>query len=346
MKIVIESLAYEAPQRVCTSLMIEERLAPLYASLGLAEGRLELMTGIHERRFWDNPGEKPSVGATRAALKLGDQLEGVDALLYAGVCRDGLEPATAAYVHQQLKLPQEAFFLDVSSACLGFINAIYVAKSLIASGAKKRVLIVASENGESLLENTLHLLLNTPQTRQTIKPYFANLTIGAGACAMVVASEKALRASPVAELGAIHFQNDTSSVHLCEGQQVTLHGAPVYNMVTDSEALLHAGLRLAKSCWSGFLEKASTAGPSFGAVLAHQVGKQHAGLYEAIGVGLEKSHFTYPEWGNVGSVSLPLTLACFLEKQSNFESPIALLGIGSGLSAMMAELLPVNGTAS
>ena len=44
--------AYEAPPQVVTSEALERRLAPLYQRLKLPEGRLELMTGIRERRFW------------------------------------------------------------------------------------------------------------------------------------------------------------------------------------------------------------------------------------------------------------------------------------------------------
>ncbi len=38
---------------VGTSEEIERRLEPLYRRLRLPEGRLELMTGIRERRFWE-----------------------------------------------------------------------------------------------------------------------------------------------------------------------------------------------------------------------------------------------------------------------------------------------------
>ena len=53
--VVIETLAYELPPEVWTSAAIEEKLAPLYERLKLPAGRLELMTGIRERRFWPGP---------------------------------------------------------------------------------------------------------------------------------------------------------------------------------------------------------------------------------------------------------------------------------------------------
>ncbi len=49
--VCIESLAVALPEEICPSAAIEERLRPLYERLKLPFGRLELMTGIRERRF-------------------------------------------------------------------------------------------------------------------------------------------------------------------------------------------------------------------------------------------------------------------------------------------------------
>ena len=50
--VYIESINYSIPDEIVTSDEIEARLEPLYTRLRLPEGRLELMTGIRERRFW------------------------------------------------------------------------------------------------------------------------------------------------------------------------------------------------------------------------------------------------------------------------------------------------------
>ena len=67
----LASLAHELPPRRVRSAELEERLAPIYDRLGLRVGRLELMTGIAERRFAE-PGTRPSTlaaGAGRIALE-------------------------------------------------------------------------------------------------------------------------------------------------------------------------------------------------------------------------------------------------------------------------------------
>jgi len=59
---------YELPPGVITSEDIEERLNPVYENLKLPQGRLELMSGIKERRFWPK-GTRPSDAAVLAGQK-------------------------------------------------------------------------------------------------------------------------------------------------------------------------------------------------------------------------------------------------------------------------------------
>ena len=69
--VCIEAVAHTLPPHVVTSEEIESRLAPVYERLSLPAGRLELMTGIRERRFYD-PGTLPgavSVLTARDALE-------------------------------------------------------------------------------------------------------------------------------------------------------------------------------------------------------------------------------------------------------------------------------------
>jgi hypothetical protein len=53
-KVCIKSFGYELPETIVTSLSLEERLAPIYDKFNLSYGRLEMITGIRERRLWDD----------------------------------------------------------------------------------------------------------------------------------------------------------------------------------------------------------------------------------------------------------------------------------------------------
>jgi 3-oxoacyl-[acyl-carrier-protein] synthase-3 len=337
--VVIESLAYSFPDEIVSSASIEARLKPLYERLSLPEGRLELMTGIKSRRFWSHP-IKPSEAATAAAKKALEKSQydvgAIDVLIHAAVSRDCLEPATAAYIHRALGLSENTQFFDVSNACLGFLNAMILGASMIEQGHVRTVLIVAGENGKPLLEKTIETLLSSNLDRKEIKPYFANLTIGAGAVAMVLSQEMLVdRHSP--KILAATIKADTASCELCEGGAAEGGG---FDMQTDSEALLHAGLDLADKNWDAFKVETGWAQDTPNCVISHQVGSRHqALLYERLGLAPELDYSTFPFLGNVGSVSVPITLALAFESGAiHSGDSVALLGIGSGLSSIMMAL--------
>lgn len=335
---VIESIATALPPDRLTSADIERRLAPLYERLRLPEGRLELMTGIRERRVWP-VGTRPSdasAAAGRAVLaRSGLRAEQVELFIHAAVCRDMLEPATASFAHRKIGLPPTAQIFDLSNACLGWLNALTVAAGLIESGQIKCALVCSGENGGPLVEQTLQTLLSAPLDRNGIKPFFANLTIGSGAVAAMVCHESLLPAGARAHRlhGGI-ARAATAHSELCQGDT---HGADALAMQTDSEALLVAGIELARETWGAFTAEF---GKDFDRTICHQVGSTHRRkLYDALGLDLAKDFSTFETLGNTGSVALPATLCAAVETGSiQPGSKVALLGIGSGLNSLMLSL--------
>ena len=195
-KVVIEKMAYSLPPNIVRSEELEESLSPLYDRLNLNIGRLELMTGIKERRFWESK-QKASEASAEAGIKLLKEgnidPSSVDLLIHSAVCRDRLEPATASYVHNLMGLGRNTQILDVSNACLGFLNALILAGSMIEQGIINRAIIVAGENGKPLVDETVNLLNSSNLDRKSIKPYFANLTIGGGAVAWSICRDSKKR---------------------------------------------------------------------------------------------------------------------------------------------------------
>src|SRR5260370_42650709 len=100
-RVFIDAIGYELPPVVVTSTDLEARLRPVYQALRLAEGKMEALTGISERRWWE-PGYPLSQGAIAAALKAlaasNVRASDVQVLIFAAVCREQFEPATACKV--------------------------------------------------------------------------------------------------------------------------------------------------------------------------------------------------------------------------------------------------------
>lgn len=338
-QVAIEAMAFALPQDVFSSDTIETELSPLYDRLNLPRGRLELMTGIRERRFWPS-NHRPSVASAEAGRKLlglGVDKDEIDLLIHSSVCRDRLEPATASYVHRLLDLSGNTQILDISNACLGFINAVVLAGSMIESGQINRAMIVAGENGKPLVDRTIKILNQGDLNRKEIKPYFANLTIGAGAVAWSLVN-KELTSSDRPRLGTFSCETDTSYNHLCEGETA----GDELVMQTDSEELLHAGISVAEKAWAKFMKISHWTAETPSLITTHQVGKAHTqAVFNSLDLDLNKNYSTFETLGNCGSVSLPLTYthACESSPRRLRERSV-LLGIGSGLSSLMLSINP------
>src|ERR1700722_9220714 len=192
--VAIAAVSHVLPPEVVTSADLEARLRPVYERLGLPEGRLELMTGIRERRFFPRgtrPGQVSAETADRAIDRSQIDRSHFGALVHGSVCRDQLEPATASFVHHGAALPQSAFVLDVSNACLGLLNGMILLADMIELGQIRAGVVVGTEDGRALVEGTIEsLLANDGLTRQEIKRYFASLTIGSGSAAIVLCDHK------------------------------------------------------------------------------------------------------------------------------------------------------------
>ena len=148
--VYIDAFGYELAPNVVTSDDIERRLEPLYEALRFQKGQLEALTGIRERRFWD-PGFAMHEGAVKAGRKAMDASavspEHIGMLIYGGVCRDNLEPATACAVADGLGLGPNTHIYDVSNACLGILNGMIQTANAIELGQIKAGLVVKKAGG-------------------------------------------------------------------------------------------------------------------------------------------------------------------------------------------------------
>lgn len=338
--VCVEAVAHTLPPQVVTSADIEQQLAPVYERLGLPQGRLELMTGIVERRFFER-GTLPgaiSVQTAQAALRQsGLDRRQIGALIHGSVCRDQMEPATAAGVHAGVGLPDAALVLDVSNACLGLLNGVLLVADQIELGRIRAGIVVGTETGRSLVEGTIDSLLHdTTLTRQSIKPAFASLTIGSGSAAIVLCDRRLSRTGHRLLGGG--FLSDTAGHRLCAGGvQAELHGDSRPRMETDSEALLHAGIALAQRTWQKTRQILGWTNADVDRVFTHQVGRQHRSLLmERLELDPALDFPTVERFGNTGAVALPMALSLGLaQSPPPSGARLALLGIGSGLNSVM-----------
>lgn len=338
-RVGLVAIGGELPDEVWSSESIERRLQPLYHRLRLPEGRLELMTGIRERRVWP-AGTLPSGPSVRTG-RLALEASGVDparvgCLIHASVCRDFLEPATASRVHHELGLPAACWVYDLSNACLGLLNGAVQVAMMIESGAIGAGLVVGTESSRPLLEETIAALnRDETLTRKSVKSAVASLTIGSGSCAWLLADRRLCPdATPLHVATALAR---TEFHDLCRSDQDAGAGMQPL-MDTDSERLMAEGIETGRQAFEGLLAETGWRRADIDRTACHQVGSRHRqAMLGRLGLPPEGDSLTFDRLGNTGSVALPLTLAAAASRDEVCPGHrLALLGIGSGINSVMA----------
>jgi 3-oxoacyl-[acyl-carrier-protein] synthase-3 len=335
-RVCLESFGFTLPDEFVTPAHIEERLEPLYRRLRLPEGRLELMTGIRERRFFP-PGTRPSTVSIESAQKA-ITASGIDpryfgALVHGSVCRDYLEPATACRVHHGLGLPGEALIYDVSNACLGLLTGMIQVANMIELGQIRAGIVVGTESGRDLVENTIaRLNADVTLTRESIKDSIASLTIGSASVAIVLSDEELSRAGNRLTGAAVYC--DTSHHELCRSRGLETM------MDTDSEMLMRQGIATGVETFRRFLGVAGWEPEEIHRTFCHQVGAAHRKLMlESLGLNPANDFATLETLGNTGAAALPVTMALGIEQgQLQTGDRVAMLGIGSGINCQMLSV--------
>ena len=338
--VCVESIICTLPDEVLTTIELEKRLAPVYERLKLPQGRLELLTGIRERRLWP-PGTLPGDQSVKTCEKL-LQTSGFDpgkigAFLHGSVCRDYLEPATACGVHRRLRLPDECTIYDISNACLGIATGMVQIANMIELGQIEAGIVVGTESSRSLTEATVRFLnADTTLDRKGIKRAFASLTIGSGSAAVLL-THRNLSQTGRQLLGGTVLSNTVFS-GLCRSDTDQGGGDSMNPLMwTDSEMLMVEGVNLAQTAFERFLKTTGWTRDSIDLFLTHQVGKAHQQLlFEKLGLSAEKHYSTIEFLGNTGSAAMPTAAALAVEEgRVQPGNRLAFLGIGSGINTLM-----------
>lgn len=318
-----------APVEV-SSDAFDERLSDTLKRLRLPRKLLQRVAGVYTRRNWHHPTDYFEGAATAARQALADSgisADQIGLMINTSVSREGLEPSVAVAIHDKIGLSSRAMNFDITNACLGFVNGMTVAATMIEAGQVDYALVVAGEDMSRVHESTIARLQESGITREEYLNEFATLTLGSGAAAAVLA-----RADHHPQghriLGGI-TRAATWNHELCVGDYD--------GMFTDNKGLLENGVELITAAW----QEAHQSGwdwQNMDFYIPHQVSANHVtAVTEAININPDLVAKTYPELGNVGPAALPITLARKAPEMKPGDR-ILCLGVGSGLNTAMLEI--------
>ncbi|WP_227425027.1 3-oxoacyl-ACP synthase III [Pengzhenrongella sicca] len=318
----------EAPV-VVPSSHFDERLAASLRRLRLPRGLLERVAGVRERRWWDADtafDDAAIAAGAKALAEAGVDASDVGLVINTSVTRAHLEPSVASKVHDGLGLPPSALNFDLTNACLGFVNGLTLAATLIDAGQIRYAVIVDGEDSQPAQEATLARLAGPDVTRQGFLDEFATLTLGSGAAAAVL--------GPIADHPGGHRL--VGGVTRAATQHHGLCVGGVDGMRTDPAGLLAGGLELVQAAWDEAQPEWNWSG--LARYVMHQVSRVHVdAIAEALGLDLARVPLTFPTYGNVGPASLPMTLAREVDSLATGDRVLC-MGVGSGLNTAMLEI--------
>jgi len=270
-----------------------------------------------------------------AARRLIDSLPcdpaGIDALIFVTQTPDHFQPSNANILHGRLGLPKTVAAFDVNQGCSGWVYGLWLAGSLIESGACQRVLLLAGDT----VTQKIH-----PQDR-AIVPLFSD------ACSATLL-ERGDKANPftfdlysdgtghraICIPGGGHRHWDDPSLreeqtdadgNVRTGENLFVNGLEVFNFTLREET----------TSLKAFLEKLKLSADDIDALVLHQA--NHfilKNLAQRLGFPIAKVPVgTLRAYGNQSSASIPMVLCHDLGERLQGESLCLLLsGFGVGLS--------------
>ena len=256
----------------------------------------------------------------------------IDALIMVTQSPDYLIPATSYGMQHRLGLSSECYLMDLTQGCSGFVNGLFAACGLIASGIAKRVLLCAGD--------VLAGMLMRSQADLDQKANSALFGDGAGV-ALITASD--------AKTSYFSIQNNGESADTIISQYLgfkyrfsddfdpemvkTLHGSSI-----DGGKLADYMLRVVKDDLSRLRRYSGTEYDDLSYCIAHQANRTlMSALADVSGMRPGFMPFLAAKTGNTSSASIPLALSENRSMLPEIKNKMTLLcGFGVGLSVASA----------
>ncbi|MEX0346369.1 MAG: 3-oxoacyl-ACP synthase III family protein [Rhizobiaceae bacterium] len=334
----IGSIRYRLPTKRYSNNDVIALLPEYAPSLSAAEidelsRRIELgysLTGS-KYRYWLDEGEFAldyAISACNEALEdAGIKASEVGAIIYVGVGRGFLEPATAAAVQKYIGATNATSF-DILEACVSWVRGLEIAQSLLKTEQYDNVLLVNCEMGMRSF-----LAVGQELTPDNLHLYFSGLTVGEAATATVLL--------PSGQDFQFHFQTFPEGLGDC---MIPLRNTDLFVRETLPEEaiserffalsgpLVHTGLNGIEKVFQR-ARYADLAPPDL--TLIHSVSeKASKAALKRIGLDWDRHFDIHASHGNTVSASLPLGIALAIEagRLTDHGSDVLLIGAGAGVS--------------
>lgn len=244
------------------------------------------------------------IAAQRALDDAGISASEIDLIIYTGMSKAFVEPATGHVLRHELGALR-ANVIDTQDACTSFMKSMEIADSLIKTGNYRTVLIAAGER-------TFDWADFSCKTVDELAWKFGSLTIGDAAGAMVL---QGTEEGPY----AADRRHMRSFYRLADGEYSTCHiglnyrVGDRYRLHSHSSRLIRSGLKHMMELVKDILSADEWKDIQYECLFIHDIGRM---IDEMVLPALRQAHVCipesyrsfYPEIGNIASASLPVAM--------------------------------------
>ncbi len=274
----------------------------------MTKARQQLEKSGNVTRYWCTEEQYctdiAKIASERALADAGLEAGELDLILFTGMSKAFVEPATAHVLRHEIGA-FNANVMDTQDACTSFMKSIELADSLIQCGRYENVLVVAGER-------TFDWADFTCKTVYELDWKFGSMTIGdaAGAVILQPTREPGYTKNPKHMRFFYHIEDGTyATCHIGLNFRI----GERYRLHSHSARLIRTGLKAIMSLVVELLHQEEFQGIQYDNLFIHDIGKM---IDDLVLPSLRKSDVCipdtyrsyFPEYGNIASVSFPMGL--------------------------------------
>lgn len=277
-----------------------------------------------------------TAAGSRLMARLGWPAESIDGLVFVTQTPDHLLPCNAAIVHGRLGLSKNCLSFDIPLGCSGYVYGLSMAGHLVASGACKRVLLLAGDTVRKLVsgeDRSVAMVFGDAgsataleQSPDAMPSTFVLGTDGTGAANLIVPAG-GFRHPRSPETGTL-VRDDEGNAR--SANHVYMNGWEIFNFTN----------REVPGLIRSVLERHGWSTEDVSAALFHQANRfiiNH--LARKLKFPSDKVPINIDRYGNTGPVSLPLLLSEWMfHHQGSMGERLVMVGFGVGYSWGAAAL--------
>lgn len=305
------------PDRVVTNEQLSQ-------TVDTSDEWIRSRTGILERRFGSDEQSTSDLAleaAQKALAHAGVLPDEIDLVLVATITPDMAFPSTACVLQHKLGLRKVACF-DLEAACSGFLYALDVADSMLASGRYNKALVVGAEKMSSIMDW---------EDRTTC------VLFGDGAGAAVLSKE----GEGPALVGFYCGADGSNPSLLCQpaggsalpASSETLSSRKHFLKMNGRE-IFKSAVRVMESSCRTLLEEHNLELSDVSLIIPHQANMRIVeSLSQRLEVPMNKFYCNLERYGNTSAASIPLALNEAVQKKALSDGDLCLLvAFGAGLT--------------